>query len=76
MILDEPCTGLDFDTAENFYSLIHRVNSEDGVTVVMVSHDLPAAKKFASRVAFLNGELKFFGSFSEWEKYSLYGGCL
>ncbi len=76
LILDEPCTGLDFDTAENFYSLIHRVNSEDGVTVVMVSHDLPAAKKFASKVAFLNGELKFFGSFAEWEKYSLYGGCL
>lgn len=70
LILDEPCTGLDHDTAENFYGLLSQVNSNDKTTIIMVSHDLSAVKKFASKVVILNGEVKFFGSVYEWEKYN------
>lgn len=70
LILDEPCTGLDHDTSENFYALLRQVNAEDKTTIVMVSHDLSAVKKFASKVVVLNGELKFCGSVDEWEKYN------
>ena len=70
LILDEPCTGLDHDTSENFYALLRQVNTEDKTTIVMVSHDLSAVKKFASKVVVLNGELKFCGSVDEWEKYN------
>lgn len=69
LILDEPCTGLDHDTSENFYALLSKVNEEDKTTIVMVSHDLSAVKKFASKVVVLSGEVKFCGSVAEWEKY-------
>ena len=70
LILDEPCTGLDHDTTEKFYELLSRVNSSDKTTIIMISHDLAAVKKFASKVVILNGELKFCGSVDEWEKYN------
>ena len=70
LILDEPCTGLDHDTSENFYELLSKVNAVDKTTIVMVSHDLSAVKKFASKVVVLSGELKFCGSVAEWEKYN------
>lgn len=70
LILDEPCTGLDHDTSENFYELLSKVNAVDKTTIAMVSHDLAAVKKFASKVVVLNGELKFCGSVAEWEKYN------
>ena len=69
LILDEPCTGLDHDTSENFYALLSKVNEDDKTTIVMVSHDLSAVKKFASKVVVLSGEVKFCGSVAEWEKY-------
>lgn len=69
LVLDEPCTGLDHDTAENFYALLKQVNGEDKTTIVMISHDLDAVKKYASKVVVLNGELKFCGSVAQWEKY-------
>lgn len=69
LILDEPCTGLDCDTSENFYELLSKVNAQDKTTVIMVSHDLSAVKKFASKVVVLSGEVKFCGSVAEWEKY-------
>lgn len=70
LVLDEPCTGLDHDTAENFYKLLNQVNAEDKTTIVMISHDLDAVKKYASKVVVLSGELKFCGSVAEWEKYN------
>ena len=69
LILDEPCTGLDHDTSENFYELLSKVNAQDKTTIIMVSHDLSAVKKFDSKVVILSGELKFCGSVAEWEKY-------
>lgn len=70
LILDEPCTGLDHDTSENFYGLLSQINAEDKTTIVMISHDLDAVKKYASKVVVLNGEIKFCGSVAEWEKYN------
>lgn len=70
LILDEPCTGLDHDTAENFYALLSQINANDKTTIIMVSHDLAAVKKFASKIVVLSGELKFCGSVAEWEKYN------
>lgn len=70
LILDEPCTGLDHETAEDFYKLLKQVNLKDKTTIVMISHDLDAVKKYASKVAVLSGELKFCGSVAQWEKYN------
>lgn len=39
LILDEPTSGVDEKNTEEFYKLIQRSNREDGVTVLLVTHD-------------------------------------
>lgn len=40
LILDEPTVGVDVRTQEAFYSLLTKLNEEDGITLLLVSHDL------------------------------------
>ncbi len=40
LILDEPITGLDPSAIQDFYHLIRRLNKEEGVTILMVTHDV------------------------------------
>ena len=49
MMLDEPVTGLDPETAKLMYSLIHQINL-DGQTIIMITHDLSAGLKDADHV--------------------------
>lgn len=65
ILLDEPVTGLDPVVTDEMYSLISNLNKEDGITVIMISHDLGAALKYATRILHL-GEEVFFGSPEEW----------
>ena len=50
LILDEPTTGVDAKTVETLYTLLSRCNREQGVTVVMVTHDMGRACGYVSRV--------------------------
>jgi zinc transport system ATP-binding protein len=45
IILDEPSTGLDHNSQDDVYALLKRINTEQGVTVVSVEHNLHAAFK-------------------------------
>ena len=47
-------------TAE-LYALIEKLNREDGITVIMISHDMAAAVKFASHILHI-GDTVFFGT--------------
>ena len=40
IVLDEPVTGLDPVVTDELYSIIRKLNKEDGIAVVMVSHDV------------------------------------
>lgn len=71
LLLDEPAAGLDPNAAEDLYGLIERLNSRDGVTVIMISHDLPAALKYASHILHLGGRQLFYG---RREDYAAAGG--
>ncbi len=53
ILLDEPISGLDHSAASEFYSIIKKINSE-GITVIMVSHDLVPALSSATKVLQLN----------------------
>jgi zinc transport system ATP-binding protein len=55
LLLDEPAAGIDFKDEDEFYQLIADLNCSTGVTVVLVSHDLPTVGKFASHVLCLAG---------------------
>ncbi|MCL2489021.1 MAG: metal ABC transporter ATP-binding protein [Oscillospiraceae bacterium] len=60
LILDEPVTGLDPVAAAEFYRLLALINKE-GITVVMVSHDVKSAVRFASHILHLQNKPLFFG---------------
>ncbi|MCF0243042.1 MAG: metal ABC transporter ATP-binding protein [Treponema sp.] len=49
IFLDEPVTGLDPKAMNEMYKLISRLN-DDGVTVMMISHDVDEAVKYASHI--------------------------
>ena len=61
LLLDEPVSGLDPAASGEMYRPIHQLNKEDGVTVVMISHDLHAALDHASHILYL-GQPIFFGT--------------
>ncbi len=54
ILLDEPVAGLDPEVSREFYSIIRSVNAE-GITVIMVSHDLVPALHAATAVLRLDG---------------------
>jgi zinc transport system ATP-binding protein len=54
LLLDEPAAGIDFQHQDEFYQLIHRLNEETGVSVVLVSHELSVVSRFAHSVLCLN----------------------
>lgn len=72
LLLDEPVTGLDPIVTSELYSLIDRLNREDGVTVVMVSHDLLSATQYATHILHLKKDGSFFGTVEEYIKSDLY----
>lgn len=61
LLLDEPVAGLDPRAAEGLYALIARLNGESGITIVMISHDIPAAMKYASHILHLGNTPLFYG---------------
>ena len=65
LMLDEPVTGLDPNATAGMYDLIASLNGE-GVTVVMISHDLSAAERHASHILHLTGHGWFFGTREEY----------
>ena len=60
LLLDEPVSGLDPKVTSDMYRLIDDLN-RDGVTIIMVSHDIGAAVTYASHILHI-GESVFFGT--------------
>lgn len=67
LILDEPVTGLDPAAALEFYDTIKELNKE-GVTIVMVTHDIKNALTYATHILHLEQENDFFGTVEEYKK--------
>ncbi|MBR1407714.1 MAG: metal ABC transporter ATP-binding protein [Clostridia bacterium] len=67
LLLDEPVSGLDPKVTLEMYGLIERLNREDGVTIIMISHDIAAAVQYASHILHVGHET-FFGTCAEYRK--------
>ena len=65
LLLDEPVAGLDPKVTADMYALIERLNGE-GVTVIMISHDIAAALKYATHILHVGGGHTFFGTVDEY----------
>lgn len=60
LVLDEPTVGVDVESVEAFYDLLESLN-EDGITILLIEHDLSAVTEHAERVVCLNREVYFDG---------------
>ncbi|MCC8059598.1 MAG: metal ABC transporter ATP-binding protein [Clostridiales bacterium] len=68
LILDEPITGLDPAAIEDFYHLVRRLNRVDGITIIMVSHDVRGVLSQAKRVLHMQQRVLFLGSVEDYRK--------
>jgi zinc transport system ATP-binding protein len=64
LLLDEPVAGLDPIVTEQMYDLIEKLNKE-GITILMISHDIGAAIRYANKILHL-GDSVFFGTKAEY----------
>ncbi|MCR5403639.1 MAG: metal ABC transporter ATP-binding protein [Butyrivibrio sp.] len=64
LLLDEPVAGLDPVVTTQMYDLIEGLNKE-GITIIMISHDIQAAVKYASHILHI-GDRIFFGTKEEY----------
>ena len=65
MILDEPVTGIDYQSTELFYGILRELNQKQGITIVWSSHDMDAVNRIANKVACMNRTLFFHGESDE-----------
>lgn len=79
LILDEPVSGLDPIVTSEMYEIIEKLNKENGIAVVMISHDTKTAAKYAKHILHIKNEQLFFGKTEEYKETELYheflGGC-
>ena len=68
LLLDEPVAGLDPQATKELYDLIETLH-RDGITVIMVSHDVQAAMKYATHVLHI-GRTVFFGTKDDYLKHA------
>ena len=64
LVLDEPTVGVDAESVDAFYDLLESLH-DDGITVVLIEHDLHAVAEHVDRVVCLNREVYFDGPTSE-----------
>ncbi|MBR6900569.1 MAG: ABC transporter ATP-binding protein [Synergistaceae bacterium] len=67
IFLDEPVAGLDPQAASEMYKLIKELNQNDGITIIMISHDVDEALNYASHILEI-GKKFFFGTKQEYKK--------
>jgi len=64
LVLDEPTVGVDTESVDAFYELLDSLHAE-GITVLLIEHDLQAVTEHAARVICLNREIYFDGPSTE-----------
>ena len=67
LVLDEPTVGVDREARESFFGLLDRLNSQ-GLTTVLVDHDLQTVVEHADRIACLNRSLSYLGPAAEFDQ--------
>jgi len=61
LLFDEPTAGIDVTGEETIYDLIHKLQAEDDLTIIFISHELQVVNHYANNVLCLNKEKISFG---------------
>jgi zinc transport system ATP-binding protein len=65
LVLDEPITALDPETRERFFSILSDINKNKKVTIILITHDMGSAGKYASKFLFFDRKIIFYGTFKD-----------
>lgn len=71
LVLDEPASGLDPLISKDLYRIIRSLNEEDGITIVMISHDIRSAVQESSHILHLHNRTLFFGRATDYRETPL-----
>lgn len=69
LLLDEPVNNLDPKAKEETYSLLYHLNREHKITIIMVTHDIPASLKYSNKMLHLAGKPLYFGNTKDYTLY-------
>ena len=61
LLFDEPTTGVDLSAEESIYALLHRLQNQEDLTLLLISHELQVVYRYATNVLCLNKEGLCFG---------------
>ncbi len=81
LVLDEPTAGLDPVVTAEMYEILADINKSDGLAVIMISHDIDIALKYADKILHINKTPLFFGTTDDYRKSDVgrrfieLGGC-
>lgn len=62
LLLDEPTSGVDIEGVKDFYELLTHLNETHHVSIILVSHELNVAYKFAHTILCLNKDMICYGT--------------
>lgn len=68
LLLDEPVSGLDPAATHEMYEAVRDLNRNDGIAVIMVSHDICTTLGYASHILHLGADEIFFGTCDEYRR--------
>ena len=68
LTLDEPITGLDPASAQDFYAVLRHLNRDEKVAILMVSHDIGNIVTQANKILQLKQRVQFYGTVDEYKK--------
>jgi zinc transport system ATP-binding protein len=77
LIFDEPSTALDPESRESFFQLIQKLNKQNGIAIILITHDTGYIGQYANKLLYIDKSLIYFGKFSEFckdEKMNSYFG--
>ena len=72
LLLDEPVSGLDPMVTAEMYEIISRLNREQGITIIMISHDLQGALKYGTKILHMESGAYFFGTTAEYRSTDIF----
>lgn len=61
LLFDEPTAGVDIAGEETVYSLIHKLQADEDLTIIFISHELGVVYQYAETVLCLNKEKICYG---------------